>query len=88
MSLEGDCRQELEAVLEDHFPEGVIGRGDAVAIFAHAMSLIHKTIKAFGGCESCYGKGYATSAEIGRRLSFCACDRGMQLERLIHGEEV
>lgn len=48
-----------------------------------------ETEKAFGGCHSCYGKGYATySGEYAARgmrwpdqkIKFCDCERGKQLE--------
>ena len=59
-----------------------------------------ETAKAFGDCKRCYGKGYSTvpvfceeAADFGgdaiqhHRLPlvrFCSCERGEQLERLMH----
>lgn len=87
--LEQNCNDELLEVLEAYFPKGEsISRGAALVLFAEAMTHIRTIIKAFGGCESCYGKGYSTSAEIGMQLNYCTCDRGSQLERIMRGEAV
>lgn len=50
--------------------------------------LLEKTIKAFGGCEKCYGKGYATQLEFASSMRGiecqmpyylpCTCERGKQ----------
>lgn len=48
-----------------------------------------ETAKAFGGCNNCYGKGYATTrigtasryhSEIHEEMRFCSCSRGKDLE--------
>jgi len=42
--------------------------------------------KAFGGCEKCYGKGYATQIrgeEMG--VNTCTCERGKQIDSLLEG---
>lgn len=65
----------------------------------YALSVVGETNKAFGGCEKCYGKGYATVqygiqgfedfgndgfvAPIRTNMHFCTCERGKQLEKLI-----
>jgi hypothetical protein len=50
---------------------------------------IAQTETAFGGCKSCYGKGYATvieNASTSRetwslsRMRYCTCERGQALE--------
>ena len=52
------------------------------------------TAKAFGSCAHCYGKGYATvinqysDESAGTKwskeeMSFCICERGKQLEKLL-----
>ena len=50
---------------------------------------VKETEKAFGGCKTCYGKGYSTSLEINGLsdgdiftpiIYFCGCSRGKQLE--------
>lgn len=97
MDWERKCKEELDAVVQDHFPEPVIGRGDALAIYATAMSLLHKTIKGFGGCTHCWGKGYGTqtlnyhaAADFegdqthdtpAPVMDFCPCPRGQQLKK-------
>lgn len=50
-----------------------------------------ETAKAYGGCENCFGKGYAsvragftirgTTYGHGNKMKFCICDRGKQLEK-------
>lgn len=51
-----------------------------------------ETVKAFGGCKKCYGKGYSTTkVQAGHRYSFwelnpinpCSCDRGKQIKALL-----
>lgn len=61
MSYEIVVKERLQQELNDGFPEGKsLERGNALMLFAVAMSEITKTITAFGGCQRCYGKGYAT----------------------------
>lgn len=54
-----------------------------------------ETEKAYGGCHYCYGKGYGTqiASWVGRgyykklpTMKFCTCERGKQLEQLLHSE--
>ena len=54
-----------------------------------------ETEKAYGGCHYCYGKGYGTqtAAWVGRgyykklpTMTFRTCERGKQLEQLLHSE--
>jgi len=54
-----------------------------------------ETEKAYGGCHYCYGKGYGTQTAswVGRgyykklpTMKFCTCERGKQLEQLLHSE--
>lgn len=42
--------------------------------------------KAFGGCEKCYGKGYATQL-MGdeEQVNTCVCDRGKQIDKMLEG---
>jgi hypothetical protein len=93
MNLENDIKERLEEVLDQHFPkveeEGpekiAVRRGAALVLFAQAVIEIKKVIIAFGGCESCYGKGYSTIANEGGgtpRMRFCSCDRGKGLFEL------
>ncbi len=60
---------------------------------------LEETEKAFGGCKLCYGKGYATQAEVIKysadfigdkefstkqtSIILCSCDRGQQLKKLL-----
>ena len=59
---------------------------------------LEKTEKAYGGCHSCYGKGYSTRLEgyswsgdfedtSGSKqeyeMVFCSCDRGKELKKWI-----
>lgn len=47
---------------------------------------IDEAIKAFGGCELCYGKGYSTelSAQSGQvEVNTCTCDRGKQIDEML-----
>lgn len=52
---------------------------------------IEKIMKAYGGCELCYGKGYSTTSmqysdeSAGTKwdeteMVYCKCSRGLQLE--------
>lgn len=53
---------------------------------------LNQTEKAYGGCRSCYGKGYHTTIEYARAKSstwklpemrFCTCERGKALSKEI-----
>lgn len=56
-----------------------------------------ETVKAYGACTNCYGKGYSTvrhsetyrgaTHNMRTEMKFCNCDRGEQLARLM-GEAV
>ena len=94
MSVVQDFKDHLEGVLDDGFPkideegpEKVANkRGQALAIFAEAVIQVRKIVQAFGGCEKCFGKGYATQhLPTGEKMNFCSCERGAQLEKLFHG---
>lgn len=44
-----------------------------------------KIAAAFGGCELCYGKGYASvvgNPLYEHKISFCKCSRGEQLRKI------
>ncbi len=52
--------------------------------------------KAYGGCEKCYGKGYATSkaaylSKSGKwsrlEMVYCTCERGNQLKDMVNSRE-
>lgn len=85
--------------LDQQFPKGKSkSRGAALVFFGGMMLEVRQLIRAFGGCERCYGKGYGTTmvgiqgAEdfggesfletASERVSFCKCSRGQQLKRL------
>lgn len=58
-----------------------------------------ETARAYGGCEFCFGKGYATyrygisgaedfdgegfQTPITNHMQYCSCDRGRQLKELV-----
>lgn len=90
----------LENELNNGFPKGECKeRGPALVLFARAMGEISRIVKAFGGCEKCYGKGYGTQTvyttahadfigdvTVHRKMPtmvFCECERGKQLEKLL-----
>lgn len=84
--LEKDVRARLRGTLDKSFPEDARGaegkaRARAEVLFADAMVEVREVVKAFGGCELCYGKGYSTSAERG--IIPCSCNRGLQINRLL-----
>lgn len=87
MKWEQQCQDDLEEVLDEYFPKEHAaddsGRSKALVLFAMAMGSIRKTIKAFGGCEKCFGLGYFVASEEGQPISFCTCMRGMQLANLL-----
>lgn len=91
---------ELCERLDELFPKGKCKeRGPALVLFAFAFKQIDTAIKAFGGCDKCYGKGYGTSmfgeqgySDFGgegyliaphNNMVFCKCPRGSQLEELL-----
>jgi len=67
------------------------------AIDSLLASEIEKTVKAFGGCRKCYGKGYSTwrhgetyrgsTKNLRNDIKYCTCERGKQLQEVI-AEEV
>lgn len=92
MSYVEHCKGALEATLDREFPkideEGprkrANKRGPALLLFAEAMLLIKQAVRAFGGCESCYGKGYSTTTARGLlTMTFCGCERGEQLMNIL-----
>lgn len=87
MKWEQMCQNDLEEVLDEYFPKDHppqdSGRAKALVLFALAMGSIRKTIKAFGGCEKCWGKLFTTQTIDGTlRMNFCSCERGKQLADL------
>ena len=38
-----------------------------------------RLIDAFGGCDKCYGRGWLLESEI----TYCQCDRGIELKNVI-----
>lgn len=47
---------------------------------------VKETVKAFGGCTNCYGKGYSTQFNFSRQRQtpkYCDCPRGKALELMI-----
>ena len=52
--------KDLQEVVERNFPQGDKAGKRAWLIFAEAMVNAVEIVKAFGGCENCYGKGYST----------------------------
>ena len=96
-SLIRQFKEDLEVSLDKHFPKGKTkARGEALVLFADALVLFQKIIKAFGGCTKCFGKGYGTQTLYSRSISdfgeleeykdklptivFCDCERGKELE--------
>lgn len=71
----------------------------AHCILSFIENKIEKTEKAFGGCMTCYGKGYSTQMEwhsgigdfigdpdVEKAVDYfkpCICDRGKQFEKII-----
>lgn len=66
--LEETIKDQLETTLDELFPkieeEGerkrANKRGAALVLYSESLIEIKKLIRAFGGCEKCYGKGYGT----------------------------
>lgn len=86
IGIEQIAQDELECTLDTYFPKGGgQNRAGALMLLATAMTIVRKMIRAFGGCTTCYGKGYATITNNGMRMNFCACERGMQLDLLVSG---
>lgn len=83
------AKEELEEELDNNFPKGKTKfRGEALMLFAKSIRLIENTVKAFGGCEHCFGKGYGTQTvnygEVkGPTMHFCKCSRGKDLKKLV-----
>lgn len=78
MSVENHKKAESEKYqnLTKPFLEKVKGRA---ATHRELEDAIIKTAKAFGGCLTCYGKGYVT---IEDRMHPCRdCDRGEAIQR-------
>jgi hypothetical protein len=98
-TIEETVKEDLGKELNNLFPKGESkSRGSALVFFGGAMLQVRKIIKAFGGCEHCFGKGYATvmvgirgAEDFGgeafiesptNKVSFCVCERGKDLKRL------
>src|SRR3990167_5198977 len=96
--------EELTEKLGECFPKKKCKeRGQALVLFAYAYQLLDKTVKAFGGCTKCFGKGYGNKTEWATShedfggeatgtwklpdISFCSCNRGMQLVDLLQKEK-
>ena len=52
--------KELEIDLGNFLLEFVNGKVSMIAVIEYVKKIKHNTVMAFGGCEKCYGKGYAT----------------------------
>lgn len=91
MSLLDQMKDELEEVLDEHFPKvdengqekNKMRRGAALVLFSEAVLRFDKLIKAFGGCEFCYGKGYSTNLDFSPSVVPCKCDRGRQFHEIM-----
>ena len=99
MRLEQAVKNDLTTSLDNHFPKGQCEeRGAGLMLMAEAYQMMRKLIRAFGGCDKCYGKGYGTQT-LSRTayadfhgdvetttkeptVAFCTCPRGEQLEAL------
>lgn len=90
MNLVKQYEKTLLASVEQYFPKTAKiskNRENALMLFADAMVCIVEVVKAFGGCEFCYGKGYSTTITMthrGERKNFlpCSCERGKQMQRI------
>ena len=86
--------EELRQKVWDVCPRGLLS-GDVDAIMQLIKQDRQNTIKAFGGCTNCYGKGYSTrQAYANGRVAiplnpmvYCECDRGKQLKQLTTNSE-
>lgn len=90
--IDQQAKVRLEGVLDAQFPkvekEGkakiAMRRGPALVLFAEAVSIFTELVKAFGGCEKCWGKGYSTQGTgQGTIYNTCTCDRGKQIDDMI-----
>lgn len=66
MTLDEMAKVQLEAKLDEHFPKGNANRGSGLMIMAEAYIIIRATIKSFGRCMKCFGKGYGTQTLYAR----------------------
>jgi len=80
MKLDEMAKAQLEAKLDEHCPKGNANRGIGLLLLGEAYIIVLSTIKAFGGCMECFGKGYTTVKD--GEMQFCSCDRGQELEKL------
>lgn len=78
MTLDEMAKAQLQAKLDEHCPQGNASRALGLVLLGEAYIIVRATIKAFGGCAKCFGKGYETLSPI----VFCSCHRGQQLEKL------
>lgn len=97
--IEQTAQAALIEAVDQYFPKGDKRRGDVLVVGAIAMRWVRESVKAFGGCEKCYGKGYGTQTlnatqhadfdsdeERVHKLPtvvFCDCARGKQLRELM-----
>ena len=52
-------------------------------VFDFILSAHREVVKAFGGCNKCYGKGYSTSKVNDKNNTRpCVCDRGKQIKEI------
>lgn len=67
------------------------------AILAWHNKQLSEVDRAYGGCHNCYGKGHETKQKFvtggGKKwktspVKYCDCDRGVQLEQLLHREKL
>lgn len=98
--LKQNFYEELLDILDEQFPKGKCKeRGAGLVFFAKAFKMFDILVKAFGGCDKCFGKGYGTQtigitehADFlgdktrhykGPTIVFCSCPRGKQLKELL-----
>lgn len=64
-SLKTQFYDDLVESLDKLFPKGKCKeRGAALVFFTDAFRIMDKLVKAFGGCDNCFGKGYGTKTEF------------------------
>lgn len=95
--IKAHFHHQLQKARQDGYNAGLAdGTGKPLlAIEQMLQKAREETEKAYGGCHYCYGKGYGTqtAAWVGRgyykklpTMTFCTCERGKQLEQLLHSE--
>lgn len=64
-ALKKQFYEELTDILDEQFPKGKCEeRGPALVMFAKSFKMFDTLVKAFGGCDRCFGKGYGTKTEF------------------------